>query len=98
MRKDPTILVGSFFYAQKRPKVCVWVCKNLLTLSYRKDKTMKFEFSQEYMGIKDCPLEKWLETHKQQLNSWIYRVYAQGYKDALNDIRKDCDGNVSNEL
>lgn len=59
---------------------------------------MKFEFSQDFMGIENCPIEKWTETHKSQLYSWIYRIYAQGYKDALNDIRKDCEANVPDEL
>lgn len=98
MKKTPPFRWG-YFLCPKTPKGVRLAVRKFANIELQKGtRTMKFEFSQGYMGIEDCPLEKWLETHKQQLNSWIYRVYAQGYKDALNDIRKDCDGNVSDEL
>lgn len=48
-----------------------------------------FEFSQDYMGTESSPYEKWIEPHREQVNQWFYRIYMQGYKDAMKEIGKE---------
>ena len=55
-----------------------------------------FEFSPDYMGLKNCPFDKWIEPHKEQVNQWFYRIYMQGYKDAIKDIEKE--KNINEQL